>query len=239
MSRFALVLSLFVISIFSASQTLAQNTSGVFGPTVSANDHNFEYRVAADLDDGIQWAQRFHYERAISDNLRPRLIIATEETNGNEVELDFIRAELVWQITPDAQDYQAGMRFEGRVRTEGAEEVRANFINQWSLGDGWRARAIFLNTLQVADKSNDNLQFSTRLGFSKKLPSGVRAGVHGFFDLGDSGDFQVLTEQVDSELGPFVSFDILENTELYIGTLHGVTEASPDTQLRIFIERPF
>lgn len=216
----------------------AQNTSGVFGPTVSQDDHAVEYRAAVSLEDGTSWGQRFHYEKAFNDRLRPRIIIATEESGTSEFDLDFIRAELVWQITPDEHDYQAGMRFEGRIRDEGAEEVRANFINQWSLGNGWRARAIWLNTLQVADTTNDELQFSARLGLSRKMEQGFRIGAHGFFDLGDTSDFRVLNG-VDSEVGPFISFDLTDQVEVYVGTLHGLTKGSTDNQLRFFIERAF
>ena len=221
-----------------SSFALAQNTSGVFGPTVGEDDHAIEYRAAVILEDGNSWGQRIHYEKAINDRLRPRIIIATEESGSSEFDLDFIRAELVWQITPDEQDYQAGMRFEGRIRDEGAEEVRANFINQWSLGDGWRARAIWLNTLQVADTTKDELQFSARLGLSRKMEQGFRIGAHGFFDLGDTSDFRVLNG-VDSEVGPFISFDLTDQVEVYIGSLHGLTKGSTDNQLRFFIERAF
>ena len=217
----------------------AQNVSGVFGPTVNADDHNAQYRLTVDPENDVQWAQRFHYERALSDNFRPRVLLATRETNSSEVDIDYIRIEAVWQITPDENSHQIGARFEGRVRFDGAEEIRANLINQWDLGDGWRARAILLNTLQVADKTNDNLQFSSRFGLSRKMPQGYRIGVHGFFDLGDTGGLDILNDQSTSEAGPFISFNISDKTDLYIGTLHGLTEASRDTQLRLMIGQAF
>ncbi len=221
-----------------ASPAQAQNTSGVFGPKVNPETHSIEYRVAVEAEDGTQWSQRIHYQRSISDRLRPRIILATRERGGNQLDLDFIRAELVWQTTPDDAKWSRGWRFEARMRDEGAEEIRANLINEWSLGDGWRARAIWLNTLQVADTTNDELQFSTRLGLSKKLDSGQRVGVHGFFDLGDTGGFSVLDGE-DSEFGPFIGFDVSDNLSAYVGTLHGVAGGAADTTVRIFLERSF
>lgn len=222
-----------------ATPALAQNTTGVFGPTVDADDHSIQYRVAVTDEDGNNWGQRIHYERAVNDRFRPRIVLATKERGGKQVDIDFVRLEAVYQLTPDDRAWQRGLRFEARFRDEGAEEVRVNLANQWALGGGWRARAILLNTLQVADRTNDELQFSTRLGVSRKLDSGVRVGVHGYFGLGDTGGLDLLSDAVDSEAGPFVGFDLTDRVGIYLGTLHGLTDASPDNQFRMFLSRSF
>lgn len=221
----------------------AQNTSGVFGPVVNLDDHGVEYRMAAILDgsggDDFDWGQRFHYEKAVSGRLRLRGILATRETNSSEMDFDFARFEAVLQTTPDDQDYQSGIRFEGRLRGDGrADEVRANWINQWSLGDGWRVRAIMMNTYQVAQRTNDELQFAGRFGLSRKLPRGIRLGVHSFIDFGDTGGIRVLNGN-EAEAGPFISFDLSDKVDVYIGTLHGLTGSSDDNQLRLFVGRSF
>lgn len=238
---FRLLIAFLTIAAFPAV-SYAQNVTGVFSPTVSADDHALEYRAAAVLDapgDNFLWAQRLHYERAISDNFRPRLVVATEETGSNEVELDFIRLEAVWQLTPDDRKHQMGMRFEGRYRPDGAEEVRANFINQWSLPDNWRARAIMMNTLQVAQRTNNELQFQGRFELSKKLPDpGIRLGLHSYVEFGDTGGLRVFKGD-EAEIGPFVSFDLTDKVNVYFGTLHGLTRSSDDHQLRFFIDRAF
>ncbi|MGB3456981.1 MAG: hypothetical protein WBG08_07615 [Litorimonas sp.] len=225
-----------------AAPAQAQNVTGVFSPTVSEDDHALEYRAAGVIDapgDDFLWAQRLHYERAISDNFRPRIVVATEETASNEVELDFIRLEAVWQLTPDDRKHQMGMRFEGRVRTEGAEEIRANFINQWALPNNFRARAILMNTLQVAQRTNNELQFQGRFELSRKLPeSGIRLGLHSYVELGDTSDIRAFKDD-EAEIGPFIEFDLTDDVAVYIGTLHGLTDASDDNQLRFFIERAF
>jgi hypothetical protein len=232
-----------IASVTLVSPALAQNVTGVFSPTVSEDDHAVEYRAAAVLDadngDDFLWAQRLHYERAISDSFRPRIVVATEETGTNEVELDFIRVEAVWQLTPDDRKHQMGMRFEGRVRTEGAEEIRANFINQWQLPDDWRARAILMNTLQVAQRTNNELQFQGRFELSRKLPDrGMRLGLHSYVEMGDTGGIKIFNGD-EAEIGPFVEFDLTDDVAVYVGTLHGVTSSSDDNQVRIFIERAF
>jgi hypothetical protein len=225
-----------------ASVASAQNTSGVFGPVVNADDHGIQYRAAAIIDgstDDFEWGQRFHYEKAVSGSLRLRGILATRETNNSETDFDFARIEAVLQVTPDDQDYQSGVRFEGRLRGDGrADEVRANWINQWSLGDGWRARAIMMNTYQVAQRTNDELQFAGRFGLSRKLPAGLRLGVHSFIDFGDTGGIRVLNGN-NAEAGPFVSFDLTDSVDVYIGTLHGLTKSSDDNQLRLFVGKSF
>lgn len=235
----------YLIAIFAVLFALpaqAQNVTGVFGPTVNEDDHNFEYRIAAALDqngDDALWAQRFHYERALSGSFRVRGVLATRETASSEMDYDYSRIEAVWQISPDEQAYQTGLRFEARHRGDGRpEEVRANWINQWSFDEGWRARAILMNTLQVAQRTNDELQFQGRFELSKKDPSGIRVGLHSYVDLGDTGDLRAFKGN-EAEIGPFIEFDITDNTAIYLGTLHGLTKSSDDNQLRVFIERAF
>ncbi len=231
-----------IASFLFASPVFAQNVTGVFSPTVSEDDHALEYRAAGVLDadgDNFLWAQRLHYERAISDNFRPRIVVATEETASNEIALDFIRLEAVWQMTPDEKSHQMGMRFEARYREDGPEEIRANFINQWQLPNHWRARAILMNTLQVAERTNDELQFQGRFELSRKLPDqGMRLGLHSYVELGDTSEIKIFNGD-EAEIGPFVSFDLTEKVNVYVGTLHGLTSASDDNQVRIFIDRAF
>lgn len=225
------------------SVAAANNTSGVFGPVVNIDDHGIQYRTAAIFDgsggDDFDWGQRFHYEKSVSGSLRLRGIIATRETASTEIDFDFARIEAVLQVTPDDQDYQSGVRFEGRLRGDGrADEVRVNWINQWSLGEGWRARAIMMNTYQVAQRTNDELQFAGRFGLSRKIPSGIRLGVHSFVDFGDTDGIRVLNGN-DAEIGPFVSFDLTDSVDVYLGTLHGLTDSSDDNQLRLFVGKSF
>lgn len=221
-----------------AVPALAQNTSGVFGPVVKADDHGVQYRAAIDFNDD-SWSQRFHYQKALNGNLRLRGIIATRETAASEMDFDFVRAEAVWQVTPDNSNYQSGFRFEGRIRGDGRpDEVRANWINQWSFPEGWRARAILMNTLQVADKTNDELNFSGRFGLSRRTKSGVRLGVHSFVDFGDTGHIRLFNGNT-AEMGPFVSFNVTDKTDLYVGTLHGLTRDAADNQFRVFVGRSF
>ena len=237
-----LVFLILVPVVLWASSAQAQNVTGVFGPVVNAGEHNLEYRVAAAFDvdgDDARWAQRIHYEKALSGSFRLRGVLATRETATSEMDYDFSRIEAVWQITPNENSYQTGIRFEARHRGDGRpEEVRVNWINQWSLYDGWRARAIWMNTLQVAQRTNDELQFQGRFELSRKIPNGIRMGLHSYVEFGDTGKLRALNGD-EAEIGPFIEFDISDTTAIYIGSLHGMTESSDDNQLRIFVERAF
>ncbi|WP_298912413.1 hypothetical protein [uncultured Algimonas sp.] len=226
-----------------ASSASAQNLTGVFGPVVDADDHALEYRVGAILaagDDEAEWGQRLHYERALSGSFRLRGIIATRETPSREIDYDYARIEAVWQITPDERAYQTGMRFEARTRGDGRpEEIRANWLNQWALPDDWRIRAHLMNTLQVAQRTNDELQFQGRFELSRNLPDrGVRLGLHSYVDFGDTGKLRAFKGS-EAEIGPFVEFGVGEDVTVYLGTLHGLTGSSDDNQLRLFVERSF
>lgn len=222
---------------------VAQNTSGVFGPVINADDHGIAYRVAAIIDtdkpDEFLWEQRFHYEKAVSGSLRLRGVVALRETNTSEADFDFARLEAVWQVTPDDQDYQSGFRFEARHRGDGRPgEIAAHWTNQWSLGAGWRARAVFLNNLQVTNTTNDALRFSGRFGLSRRAAGGVRMGAHSFIDFGDTNAVRVLNGN-EAKVGPFVSFGLTDTVDVYLGTLHGLTSVSDDNQVRVFFGKIF
>ncbi|MGJ8559540.1 MAG: hypothetical protein ACSHX3_04815 [Litorimonas sp.] len=79
---------------------------------------------------------------------------------------------------------------------------------------------------------------SGRFGLSVKIPSGIRLGVYSFVDFGDTSGLRVLNGN-EAEAGSFVSFDLRDSADIYIGTLYGLTASSDDNQVCVFVGKSF
>ncbi|MEO0721994.1 MAG: hypothetical protein AAFY43_07565, partial [Pseudomonadota bacterium] len=62
-----------VLALIGAPIAAAQSTGGVFGPVVDASDEAWDFRVSLDPD-SENTALRLHYQRAINNDLRWRVI---------------------------------------------------------------------------------------------------------------------------------------------------------------------
>lgn len=231
-----------IIAAGLALPAVAQNTSGVFGPTVSEGDRSVQYRVGIDIDglDGeAAIAQRVHYQHAINGNLRWRVVAQARKTDASDIDYDFFRGELLWQISPDDSKYQTGLRFDARFRDDNrAHQLGANWTNQWTFDNGWRARAIALTSVQYGKNPRDGIRAQTRFNVSKNLGDGASLGVEMFNIYGYTGDIPDFEDQSHS-VGPFVSTKLTEDVSIFAGALFGITDASPDNELRLWVSRGF
>lgn len=221
----------------------SQIASGVPGATVKDGEKFLQYRIAIDVEDDstgqAAFAQRVMYRQAINDRVSVRGSIQSLRTSDSDFDFDYAKVEVTWQITPEAQRYQTGLRLDLRARANNrADHIGLNWAHQMSFKDGWRARGALSGTLQVSDKTSDNIAFGGSAQLSRKLDSGVRLGVHGFSSFGDSHGL-LLLKRSSTVAGPFIAFKLSETVPVMIGTLHGVTHNARDDQIRLFIGKNF
>ena len=233
--RFALT------GLFVAATTpiaMAQNTSGVFGPVIDADDHGWEYRGTYNPDDG-DYNQRLHYQRAINGDLRWRVVGQLRSTDDSDFDPDYVRGELVWQVTPDGQKYQSGFRFEGRYRFEDRPgDVTAHWTNQWKHIDNWTLRAILGATQQIGNDPADGILIQTRASATTSVGDGPKLGIEWFGEYGSTSDWLGLDEQ-EHQIGPVAVWDLGGDWSLYTGALFGATDATADTNLRFRIGKEY
>ena len=221
-----------------APAALAQNTSGVFGPVIDAGESGWEYRGSYDPDDE-DYNQRFHYQRAINGAMRWRLIGQLRSTSDSDFDPDYVRAELVWQMTPDDQKYQSGFRFEGRYRFEDRPgDVTVHWINQWKHFDEWTLRFLIGATRQVGNDPADGILIQTRSSATRSIANGPKLGVEWFGEYGSTSDW-LATDEQDHQIGPVAIWDLGNDWNLYTGVLIGATEASADTNLRFRVSKEY
>lgn len=231
----------FVLGFALAAATpiaLAQNTSGVFGPVIDDGESGWEYRGTYDPDDR-DYNQRFHYQRAINGEMRWRVIAQIRSTDESDFDPDYVRGELVWQVTPDDQKYQSGFRFEGRYRFEDRPgDVTVHWINQWKHIDNWTLRFIVGATQQIGNDPADGILIQTRSSATTSIADGPKLGIEWFGEYGSTSDWLDLRDQ-EHQVGPVAIWDLGSDWSLYTGALFGATDESADTNLRFRISKAY
>lgn len=216
----------------------AQNTAGVFGPVINEDDRGFEYRATYDPD-SEDLRQRFHYQQAINGAVRWRVIGQVRKTADSDFDADYVRGEVVWQVTPDGQKYQTGFRVDARYRfDERPGDVTVHWTNQWKHIDDWTLRFIVSTTRQFSNNPADGLLIQTRAGGYTSLSAGPRVGLEVFSQYGSTSDWRSFDDQ-SHQTGPFAVFSLNDDWNLYTGILFGLTDATSDQELRFRIGRDF
>jgi hypothetical protein len=231
-------LTLCALALVVSPIAYAQNTSGVFGPVIDEGERGWEYRATYEPDsEGL--AQRVHYQQALNGELRWRAVAQVRKTDDSDVDLDYLRGEIVWQVTPDDQKYQSGFRFEGRYRfNDRPGDVTVHWANQWKHIDNWTMRFIVGATQQIGNDPADGLQIQTRASAMTSLSDGPKLGLELFSEYGSTSDWLDADEQ-EHEFGPVAVWKLNEDWNLYSGALFGLTDASADIQLRFRLSKGF
>lgn len=232
------------ISIFSAltltalcsQNALAQNTGGVFPPTVNEGHKSLQYRLT--LSDDDRSAQRIHYQEAINDDFMWRIVGAVN-SNGNDTDFDFLQGELFWDFSDKGDDWEQGVRFDARIRDENRPaQLGLNWMHQIKLSDRLTARALALSAVQLGDNAADGVSLQSRGSLIYKASDKVKIGAEIYNSYGTTANFQSFKNS-NQQFGPFVTFPIRKNTSIFLNALFGLSDASPEADARLWITQSF
>jgi hypothetical protein len=216
----------------------SQTTGGVFGPVVNEGHKSLQYRVAFDPD-SEKVATRLHYQQALDDDLMWRVVLQTRDTAEDSLDFNFLQGELFWQLSPNGDDWQYGLRFDLRYRDDGrSNQAGVNFMNHVNLSPKWSVRGILLTAKEFGDNAADGIKLGTRARVSYKSSKKVSVGADMFSNYGSTEDFYSGSEQ-RHQLGPFVSVKLPNSWSIYGAALFGLTESTADTNYRVFVVRKF
>lgn len=238
--RSLLLSSVLLLSCFSPF-TLASNTSGVFGPVIDRQDTSAQFRIGySPGEDGADdaFAYRFHYQRAISESFRWR-VIAQARDKGDDLEYDYLRSELLWYLTPNSSGiYDTAVRFDIRTRKGSRpEQFSVNWSNQWAFKNGWRFRGILIGDWQFGGTAEGGMKFNSRASLTYKLAGGERVGIEMFNEYGFIDDIGSFNSQ-EHVIGPVVSGK-LGTLSYQAGYLAGLTSETNDHTFRLWFGRKF
>ena len=224
--------------LLAALPAAGQNTGGVFGPVVNEGHKSWQYRAAYDFD-SYAFAQRFHYQQALNGDLMLRGIVQTSKTDDSRADFSFFKGELFWQLGDFSERWQQGVRFDVLLRSEGRPAIIGlNWMNQFQLSDRWKSRFLVLTATDVGGGASGDLLVQTRASGTYSASNGLHPGIERFNVYGAIDDVPSLNRQLH-QAGPTLSLNFGEDWQFFSSVLFGLTGATPDTQARFWLARPF
>lgn len=219
-------------------QAHAQNLGGVFGPAVNEGHRSAQYRLSH-IPDTDSTGHRAWYQHALNDDFMIRTTIQARKTVDSDVDFDFFEAELFWDLGEDGDAYRTGFRFDARIRSDDRPGgIGVNWMNQWRLAPDWTTRFILLTSTDVGDNARDGVQLGTRAMASYSGFDAANLALEMYSGYGSTENFRDFGDQTH-QLGPSATFRLGSGFGLYTNILFGLTDASPDEELRIWLTKSF
>jgi len=237
MYRVWVCVSLCVLSIL-VSRASAQNAAGVFGPVVREGLRDLDYRYSVDepADDlASPWVQRLHYDYAFNGRAMGRIVGQWRDT-GNDVEADFIRAELFVEAGKPTEAWTTGFRFDAMARNgDRPDQVGLHWTNEVQLNARTSVRFVSFNTWKFGDEAPDRVFLETRAAIRHRRDR-YAIGFESYNPWGNIDNLNRFREN-RHQVGPFVSAPV-GPISVFISPLFGISESAPDVKLRTrFIKR--
>lgn len=184
------------------------------------------------------FALRLHYQQALNDALRWRLITQFRGT-GDDYEYDYVRAELLWYLTPKSEsNWDTALRFDIRARKgDRPEKFAINWVNQWMLTPRWQLRGLVIPGWDFGGDAKSGTKLETRASLLYAMDSGSKLGVEMFNNFGlvsETGSW----EEQDHQLGPVLSGK-LAGFKYQLGYLAGISKSADDHNLRFWLSKSF
>ena len=229
--------SLACLLLFAPLPALAQNTSGVPGPTVEAGASAAAYRLAVSAGDdrGARAAHRLQVEHGVTDALRLR-VVGQALTSDGDARPEYLQLDALWQVTGDEAPLQLALRFDARVQ-DGPRPERLGVvgIGQVAVSDALSLRGSIHLDRDVGDLARSGVSVETRGGVIYDLGQGRKVGVEAFHDHGRTPDPEPFEGR--QQAGPFVEWPVGEGWSLDTGVLFGLSEETQKFDLRLFVGR--
>lgn len=222
------------------SPLTAANTSSVFSPDVKAGERAWEYRLSMAPDESpIAWAQRIHYQHALNDAWRLRLIGLWADGGAGAAEFRYARFEAQWQFLENEQaGWDSAMRFELQIPENDNRPARARvgWTGKWALPAEWELRANVLTGHQFGARSQDGALLELRSQVTAPAGSSWRVGVEGFHNVGRLGRAGSFDDQ-ELQLGPIAKTKFGKDWSVAASWLFGFSDSADDHDFRLHVIR--
>ena len=226
------------LGLLAFSNSTWANTAGVFPPVVQEGHRSLQYRVTLNPDTGA-FGTRLHYQESLNDDVMLRGIVHASESATGHSTLDFVQAELFWDLDEDTDRLRHGFRFDARARGRGEpSSVSVNYALQYSVSPQWQARLALLNTRSFGGEANTDIQFQARSQLSYRASQAVSLNLEYYSQLGAIDDFNPWKNQ-KHQIGPSVNWRVANGWTLYGGFLSSMNNSSPNTVYRMWVTKAF
>ncbi len=221
---------------------VAQNVSGVPSPVIKSGERAFEYRAAYGArDDGAAdiFAQRFHFQQAIADDWRIRVLLVQEKRGGEDLKLQSASMQVAHFIGA-TRDWKTGFRADGEIPLVDGRPGRARlaWLNEFALADDIYLRGDLFIARQFGDAARDGVFIETRAEFGHVASKTLTFGAQVFNQWGATSGFGPWSAQ-RHEAGPFVRARVTKHARVEVSALAGLSAAAPDADFRVFLGYDF
>jgi len=221
----------------SLAGTASATTSSVFGPSIDPGERAAEYRLSYSPEEE-RFAHRLHYQHALRDDVRARLIALQRRRGAGDLELAYWRLETQWQYARQPDGWDAALRGEIQIAEgdDGPHRLRLAWTGSRDFAARWQQRVNVLAGREIGGGRAPGVSLELRAQTTYGLDEGRRIGLELFSDLNTTAEFGSFDEQ-DHQLGPIFKQKLGTAWSLNVGLLAGVSDAAPDLTWRLLLER--
>jgi hypothetical protein len=214
--------------------------SAVPHPDVRRGETSVDFRAGYALpDDGrsARYGQRFHFQQALGDRLRLRLLVQQGEAANGVILTQTISPQIQFQMVESETHggWDSAIRIDGFIPVDDRPgRARIGFFNAFDLGNGVEARADLFAAREFGDRAAGGLQIETREEISFAATRRTRAGLQLFNSFGSTGQFGSFNQQ-RHQAGVLARSKITSHLGVEAGWLFGISTAAPDADFRIIL----
>jgi hypothetical protein len=217
---------------------LAQSTGGVTGPKVAPGDQAVEYRISYDPS-RERFAQRIHYQRAVSANWRLRAILFHDYSDG-DFRFQNVTLQAHYQFQRAKRGWNSGLQLQGVIPSQGRGPglARIAMANSLDIAGGGELRMALYAAREIGDNAAPGLKLETRAEASFPVSGRVRLGVQSFNDWGSTAGFGPISGQ-SHRIGPLARFALPHGFFAEASVQLPLTDGAPEPVYRLFVGRSF
>jgi hypothetical protein len=228
-----------ISAAFFFSCACAQNLSAVHSPEISPGDRSVDFRVGYVLnDDGAPavYSHRFHYQHAVGDDWRFRVIVQQNKRDGDSIATQSIQLQALRQFvrSETSGGWDSGVRFDGFIPVEDgrAGRVRVAWLNSLNLDPRWQVRGNVFISREIGDNAAAGLSLEAREEITRKFSAGLSLGAQLFHNLNTTARFGTFNEQ-RHQIGPVAKIKLSKRLGLEASALFGASRAASDVEIRM------
>lgn len=231
-----LKLGVLLLAIFYALPAFSQNTGGVFGPVVNEGHRSFQYRYAFDNENNL-FAHRLHYQHAVNDDFRWRILAQRRDSLLGNEEHDFVQGELLWQLPDLKEGWRHGLRFDFRHTDDGRPDVFGlNWTHSLLINERWSSTFLLLTAAQVGGGRESGVLVQTRADINYRQSETITLALSMFNLYGFADDIPGFSDQFH-QIGPTLKLSFKDGWKVRLGYLAGVTDRTPDNTFRFWLTK--
>jgi len=226
-----------IVAVTLLPSTAIANTSTVFSPDVKEGTSALEYRssyVPSEGDRRSAFAHRLHYQHAIDDTWRWRVIGQQSRRGDDTLEYSYTRLELQMQYREDEEHgHDAALRYELQIsdNSNRPDRFRVVWTGKKDFEPGWQLRSNILLGREFGESSGSGVLVEARFQVTYPVFGDSRLGIESFSDLNRTSDWGSFDDQ-EHQLGPILKSS-LGPLKINAGYLWGASDGAPDDNFRL------